>query len=755
MLLIRIFILLLCLGIGESVRLDTLALSLDGNNDLFTNFIKDFNSFSSENNLNINVKLNLFSNLNSTINYNDYASMIEVLLKRNSRKYDIYLYDNIYTENYGKYLIDLKKYLPEDHIKMYDSNVLSQTCSYNNKLVGLPISLGYSVLYVNQVLLNKYNRTIPETWDELIETGKFIINEERKLNNTSLIAYNGLFSDSSIGLCSIYEFIYSCRDSVDSPFPKLLSETSIKALELIKRIKEEISSDYEFRSSDEFSMMKIIDGNALFLKYFIFPSSLVNNAYKMVQMPGRKKGISGSITVGFNMGIQEKLSDEKLKAAITAFKFMTSKEIQREYTLKHMLVTGIPSLFEDEEVCKNSECELFRNIQPIGRPINKTKNFDEYSEKFINYIYEFLYGNKTAKEVLKKVDDLTNIYYISINTKNSYIGIVVFIINSVVILFMIISVIFLFLENFEPFYKFLSIDFWIIYIIGLIIILNAILTKYGMISNLKCKLFPILISTGLCLSFAPFLHKLIIILPVNSEILEWIRRHKYIFLFFLIFIEILFSGLLFLIDFDIEDVLINEGQNFQICKMNNIYGKLIFGIQVFFNFLIIVTMLLYIFLEWNLEKTRYDIRLLVSSLYINILLFIILFLLDIIKINDYKMNFLIQEIILILISISNYIFNYGIKLIIGFFKKENLRLKFIKNIGKEFINKETINDSVLKTNVLNDSSFKTFSYISNSNSIITETNYTVYYNDSSNKINETTSIKQNFASRMINIHYTT
>jgi len=501
--------------------------------------------------------------------------------------------------------------------------------------------------------------------------------------------------------------------------------------------------------------MKIIDGNALFLKYFIFPSSLVNNAYKMVQMPGRKKGISGSITVGFNMGIQEKLSDEKLKAAITAFKFMTSKEIQREYTLKHMLVTGIPSLFEDEEVCKNSECELFRNIQPIGRPINKTKNFDEYSEKFINYIYEFLYGNKTAKEVLKKVDDLTNIYYISINTKNSYIGIVVFIINSVVILFMIISVIFLFLENFEPFYKFLSIDFWIIYIIGLIIILNAILTKYGMISNLKCKLFPILISTGLCLSFAPFLHKLIIILPVNSEILEWIRRHKYIFLFFLIFIEILFSGLLFLIDFDIEDVLINEGQNFQICKMNNIYGKLIFGIQVFFNFLIIVTMLLYIFLEWNLEKTRYDIRLLVSSLYINILLFIILFLLDIIKINDYKMNFLIQEIILILISISNYIFNYGIKLIIGFFKKENLRLKFIKNIGKEFINKETINDSVLKTNVLNDESFKTFSYISNSNSIITETNNTVYYNDSSNKINETTSIKQNFASRMINIHYTT
>jgi len=38
------------------------------------------------------------------------------------------------------------------------------------------------------------------------------------------------------------EFIYSCRDTVDSPFPEFTSETTVKAAKLIKRIKEEIAS---------------------------------------------------------------------------------------------------------------------------------------------------------------------------------------------------------------------------------------------------------------------------------------------------------------------------------------------------------------------------------------------------------------------------------------------------------------------------------------------------------------------------------
>jgi len=48
-------------------------------------------------------------------------------------------------------------------------------------------------LYSNLSLLGKYNREIPKTWDQLRETGKYILNEELKNNNTELMIYNGLF----------------------------------------------------------------------------------------------------------------------------------------------------------------------------------------------------------------------------------------------------------------------------------------------------------------------------------------------------------------------------------------------------------------------------------------------------------------------------------------------------------------------------------------------------------------------------------
>jgi len=42
--------------------------------------------------------------------------------------------------------------------------------------------------------LKKYEKGVPKTWNELIETAKEILEKEKNIyNNTSLIGYNGLF----------------------------------------------------------------------------------------------------------------------------------------------------------------------------------------------------------------------------------------------------------------------------------------------------------------------------------------------------------------------------------------------------------------------------------------------------------------------------------------------------------------------------------------------------------------------------------
>jgi len=43
------------------------------------------------------------------------------------------------------------------------------------------------------MLLDKYELKSPKTWNELLNIGKYILEEEKKKNNTKLIGYNGLF----------------------------------------------------------------------------------------------------------------------------------------------------------------------------------------------------------------------------------------------------------------------------------------------------------------------------------------------------------------------------------------------------------------------------------------------------------------------------------------------------------------------------------------------------------------------------------
>jgi len=43
-------------------------------------------------------------------------------------------------------------------------------------------------------------------------------------------------------MCSVYEYIYSNRESIDDPFPNLTNPNLSKSIELLKLIKNEISS---------------------------------------------------------------------------------------------------------------------------------------------------------------------------------------------------------------------------------------------------------------------------------------------------------------------------------------------------------------------------------------------------------------------------------------------------------------------------------------------------------------------------------
>jgi len=119
------------------ITINIISIGFYKNNDYQVNVVKKFNKYSKENNLEIDLKLNIFTEDNYTGSYFSYGDVIESVLKKSKTKYDIYTYDNAFVLKFGSYFLDLKEYLSEDLIKLYNKKIISYTCIYKNKLIAL------------------------------------------------------------------------------------------------------------------------------------------------------------------------------------------------------------------------------------------------------------------------------------------------------------------------------------------------------------------------------------------------------------------------------------------------------------------------------------------------------------------------------------------------------------------------------------------------------------------------------------------
>ncbi|OUM58194.1 hypothetical protein PIROE2DRAFT_16603 [Piromyces sp. E2] len=163
----------------------------------------------------------------------------------------------------------------------------------------------------------------------------------------------------------------------------------------------------------------MIDGDGLFIKYWYIPS--INENFKETNLPGRVKGLS----------------------AAKAIEYMTSKKTQKELLMDNLLTSAIPSLYHDPEVCKNKICDIMNTIQLVPRPSNYLRDYDYFAQYYIKYMDEYLFGNKTARETLQEIVDISKIYYITVDSKECLPGFITFIVIIITIFIIICSGVFL------------------------------------------------------------------------------------------------------------------------------------------------------------------------------------------------------------------------------------------------------------------------------------------------------------------------
>jgi len=167
-----------------------------------------------------------------------------------------------------------------------------QSGYYNGKWVGLPVYVKYKLLYSNKMYLTKYEKDIPKTWDELIETTEYIMKREHEENNFDLVGYSGLMPKNDITMCSIYEYLYSFRETKDSPMPEFNSERAVEALEKFNIIKNATSSNDIMTSDELYAITTMMMNKVIFSSFFDLTGG--DDGYFASEMPGEIEGIHGS-----------------------------------------------------------------------------------------------------------------------------------------------------------------------------------------------------------------------------------------------------------------------------------------------------------------------------------------------------------------------------------------------------------------------------------------------------------------------------
>jgi len=348
-------------------------------------------------------------------------------------------------------------------------------------------------------------------------------------------------------------------------------------------------------------------------------------------------------------------------------KFIISREELKKVVMEKNFLTGIIDLYNDNEVCSKVDCDVFKNLQLTTRYHFERRDYDEYADKMKGYFFEYLFGNKSVTEALTKVDDLTKIYTISLNTEDSSYGLIVFIILILLSVLIIFTTLLINMKKFEPYFQFLPKTFWYIIILGLLCHISSSYTDYGEVLSYKYHIKIFLYCIGFTFIFIPILYKLIINFPDENKISTWISNHKYIFILIFLLMDVLLNLININSTYKVKKLIPGNGKMYQEYKTIGSFSKFMLILIIAIKVLIMLIILLFIFMEWNIQETLYDLRFAISAIYVDLISIIMIIVLKFIKFGDYIVYKIINELFIILFFLSNYIFLICSRIILSFY----------------------------------------------------------------------------------------
>lgn len=347
----------------------------------------------------------------------DQFGQYKLWLAAGNTDIDVYQTDVIWAPQLANQLVDLTEATKDVIGAHFPSIVESQTV--DGKLVALPLFTDAPALYYRKDLLEKYNMSVPTTWEEMATIAKTIQDAERAAGNADIWgfvfqgnAYEGLTCDAlewvkSNGGGQIVEADGSI--SINNP-------QAAAVLDTVKGWVGTISPPGVLAYQEEESRGVWQQGNAVFMRNWPYAYALgngddsaVKGKFDVTTLPmGSGEGARSAATLGgWNLAVS-RYSDEQ-EAAIELVRFLGSPEMQKRRALESSNLPTIEALYEDADIAAQQPIiprwkDVFINAVP--RPSAPTKiKYNEVSSLFWTAVHATLSGNGSGAENLATLEE--------------------------------------------------------------------------------------------------------------------------------------------------------------------------------------------------------------------------------------------------------------------------------------------------------------------------------------------------------------
>lgn len=297
---------------------------------------------------------------------------------------DILQMDIVFVGAFGDYIAPLEEYITPQEVDAEDIFDTVKACMYKDgHLVALPLYTDVEVLFYRSDLLKKYNKPVPQTWQELYETALYIQHKERQDETKKSKFFGLVFQAKAFEMltCNFVAIVDSFGGSVINKEGKISvnSEQCVAALSFLVDCIKNISSKSVLNYSEEDCRGMFQSGNALFMPNWPYVWALANDASTPVSgkidvmpIPSSKDGGKQSGVTGGWFYCVSKYSKHGKYAADLA-KFLTSKS-QHRNRAKHGYAPAYRSLYTDPFVIEHNQY-FPRLAQALDNAISRPSAF--------------------------------------------------------------------------------------------------------------------------------------------------------------------------------------------------------------------------------------------------------------------------------------------------------------------------------------------------------------------------------------------